>query len=66
MREKVTKTLCPCIRPRLRRGSLIPSALRGLTMTGHPWPGIVLAASMPLDPLRADSARPSDGAFGVA
>ena len=32
---------------------------------GHPWPIAALAASMPLNPLRNDSVRPSEGAIGV-
>jgi len=46
-------------------GSLFPSLLQGHAAKGHPWPIVALAASMPLNPLRNDSTRPSDGAFGV-
>ncbi|MDH4553672.1 hypothetical protein E8F11_00520, partial [Pseudomonas sp. BN417] len=35
---EVTKKACPCIRPRLRRGLLAPSLLRGPGVRGHPWP----------------------------
>ena len=60
----------------------VPSLLQGLAAKGHPWPiaalgsGILLrstscihaivAASMPLNPLRNDYARPADGAFVLA
>ena len=60
-RGKVGKTLAPDIRPRLRRGSLTPSLLRGLAAKGHSWPIASLAASMPLNPLRNDSVRPPEG-----
>ncbi len=35
---KGTKKSCPCIRPRLRRGSFSPPSLRGSPYKGHPWP----------------------------
>ncbi len=58
--KKVTKNACPCIRVSLRSTSLIPSTLRGPAYKGHPWPFTLLAASMPLAPLRADSIRPPE------
>ncbi len=57
---KGTKKSCPCIRPRLRRGALAPSLLRGPAYKGHPWPFTPLAASMPLAPLHSDSTRPPE------
>ena len=59
---KETKRSSPDIRPQLRRGSLATSLLRGHASKGHPWPIAALAASMPLNPLRNDSTRPSEGA----
>ena len=47
-------------------GSLAPSLLQGHAAKGRPWPIAALAASMPLNPLRNDSTRPPDVAFGVA
>jgi len=41
-------------------GSLAPSLLQGPAAKGHPWPIAALAASMPLNPLRNDSARPPE------
>jgi len=38
----------PIIRPRLRRGSLIPSPLQGHAAKGRPWPIAALATSMSL------------------
>ena len=64
--SKVSKNACPCIRPRLRRGSLAPSTLRGYAAKGHPWPIAALSASMPLAPLRIDSARPPEGPRSAA
>jgi len=58
--KKVTKNACPCIRPRLRRGSFAPSPLRGSSYKGHPWPFTTLAASLRLAPLRNDSAHPPE------
>ena len=55
----------PDIRPRLRRGSLLPSPLQGHATKGHPWPIVALATSMSLNPLRGDSTRPPEGDFGV-
>ena len=63
---KETKRSSPTIRPQLRWGSLAPSSLRGHAAKGHPWPIAALAASMPLNPLRNDSARPAEGAIYVA
>src|SRR5690606_12220854 len=60
--KKVTKNACPCIRPRLRRGSFAPSPLRGSSYKGHPWPFTTLAASLRLAPLRNDSAHPPERA----
>ena len=54
---KGTKKSCPCIRPRLRRGSLAPVTFQGPAATGHPWPNAALAASMPLNPFHATCAR---------
>ncbi len=56
----------PDIRPRLRRGSLLPSPLQGPAAKGHPWPIAALATSMSLNPLHGDSTRPPEGDFGVA
>ena len=65
--EKVTKEKgTPFIRPRLRRGSLVPSPLQGHATKGHPWPIVALATSMSLNPLRGDSTRPPEGDLGVA
>ena len=55
----------PDIRPRLRRGSLVPSPLQGHATKGHPWPIVALATSMSLNPLRGDSTRPPEGDLGV-
>ena len=55
---KGNQNACPCIRPRLRRGTLASSLLRGHGTRGHPWPHTPLAASMPLVPLTR-CARPS-------
>ena len=54
----------PDIRPRLRRGSLLPMPLRGPAYTGHPCPVMPLAASLRLAPLRDISTRPPDGDSG--
>ena len=62
---KETKRSSPDIRPRLRRGSLATSLLRGHAAKGHPWPIAALAASMLLNPLHNDSVRPPEGAIGV-
>jgi len=53
------------MRVSLRSTPLVPSLLQGPAAKGHPWPIAALAASMPLNPLRNDSTRPPDGAFGV-
>jgi len=58
--KKVTKNACPCIRPRLCRGSFTPSLLQGSAYKGHPWPFKPFAASLPLNPLRNDSAHPPE------
>ena len=58
LRAKVTKTLRPIIRPRLRRGSLIPSPFQRPAAKGHPWPIAALAASIPLNLLHDDSIHP--------
>ena len=63
--KKVSKETHPCIRPRLRRGSLVPSLLQGHAAKGHPWPIAALAASMPLNPFHGDSTRPPEGDLGV-
>ena len=63
--KKVSKETHPYIRPRLRRGSLIPSPLQGHATKGHPWPIVALATSMSLNPLRGDSTRPPEGDLGV-
>ncbi len=55
----------PDIRPRLRRGSLVPSPLQGHAVKGHPWPITALAPSMSLNPFHGDSTRPPEGGFGV-
>ncbi len=55
----------PTIRPRLRRGSLLPSPLQGHATKGHPWPIVALATSMSLNPLRGDPTRPPEGGLGV-
>jgi len=57
---KGTKKSCPCIRPRLRRGSLAPVTFQGSAAKGHPWPIAALAASMPLNPFQATCARPPE------
>ena len=62
---KETKRSSPDIRPRLRRGSLVPSSFRGPAWKGHPWPIRPLAASMRLVPLHDDSTRPPEGTIGV-
>ncbi len=66
---KVTKRSCPLHPARLRRVPSLHHCSRGPTgcgppTKGHPWPIAALAASMPLNPLRNDSTRPPDGAFG--
>ena len=63
--KKVSKETHPYIRPRLRRGSLVPSPLQGHAAKGHPWPIAALATSMSLNPLRGDSTRPPEGDLGV-
>ena len=63
--KKVSKETHPYIRPRLRRGSLVPSPLHGHAEKGHPWPITALAASMPLNPFHGDSTRPPEGDLGV-
>ena len=60
--QKYPKRPCPGVRPSLRSGSLAPVPLRGHAATGHPWPIAALPASMPGDPLRETSTRPSEGA----
>ena len=65
-RESNQRESTPRIRPRLRRGSLAPSTLRGYAAKGHPWPIAALSASMPLAPLRIDSARPPEGPRSAA
>src|SRR5690606_1300091 len=51
----------PDIRPRLRRGSLLPVPLRGYVTKGRPFPFAPPSASMPRVPLRNTSTRPTDG-----
>ena len=63
--KKVSKETHPCIRPRLRRGSLAPSPLQGHATKGHPWPIAALATSMSLNPFHGDSTRPPEGDLGV-
>ena len=63
--KKVSKETHPCIRPRLRRGSLAPSPLQGHAVKGHPWPITALATSMSLNPFHGDSTRPPEGDLGV-
>ena len=63
--KKVSKETHPCIRPRLRRGSLAPSPLQGHAAKGHPWPIAALATSMSLNPFHGDSTRPPEGDLGV-
>ena len=58
--KKVSKNACPCIRPRLRRGSLAPMMFQGPAAKGHPCPIAALAASMPLNPLHITCARPPE------
>ena len=58
--KKVSKNACPCIRPRLRRGSLAPVTFQGPAAKGHPWPIAALAASMPLNPFHITCARPPE------
>ncbi len=58
--KKVSKNACPCIRPRLRRGSLAPATFQGPAATGHPWPNAARAASMPLNPFHVTCARPPE------
>ena len=58
LRAKVTKTLRPIIRPRLRRGPLTPSPFQRHAAKGHPWPIAALAASMPLNLFHDDCVRP--------
>ena len=65
-RESNQRESTPRIRPRLRRGSLAPSTLQGHAPKGRPCPFGALAASMPLDPLRIDSARPPEGPRSAA
>jgi hypothetical protein len=52
--------------PRLRRGSFTPATLRGPAPNGHPCPCGALAASMPLDPLRAARVQPAPKSRFVA
>ena len=63
--RKVSKRRAPDIRPgttlRYVPGSFPPSVLQGSAYKGRPWPFTPFAASMPLNPLRTDSAHPSDG-----
>ena len=56
--QKEPKGPRPIVRPSLRSGSLAPVLLRGLAVTGHPWPITALPASMPVDPLHRTSSRP--------
>ena len=65
-RESNLRESTPRIRPRLRRGSLAPSTRRGHAANGHPWPIAALAASMPLNLLRINSARPPEGPRSAA
>ena len=58
--SKVSKNACPCIRPRLRRGSLAPMMFQGPAAKGHPCPIAALAASMPPTPLHITCARPPE------
>ena len=58
--KKVSKNACPCIRPRLHRGSLAPMMFQGPAAKGHPCPIAALAASMPLNPLHITCARPPE------
>ena len=46
---------------RFAPGSFAPSPFQGHAAKGHPWPIASLAASMPLNPLRNDSVRPTEG-----
>ena len=45
-----------------QRTALASVPLRGHAVTGHPWPGTALPASMPVNPLRRTSIRPPEGA----
>ena len=63
--KKVSKETHPCIRPRLRRGSLAPSPLQGHATKGRPWPIVALATSMSLNPFHGDFTRPPEGGLGV-
>ena len=64
-RPKSKQKVLPLASGPTSSGSLVPSLLQGPAAKGHPWPIAALAASMPLNPLRNDSTRPPDGAFGV-
>ena len=59
-RESNQRESTPGIRVSLRSTSLIPSLFQGHVAKGHPWPIAPLAASMPLNPFRNDSARPPE------
>ena len=56
------KGLAPAYGPRFAQVPLTPVPLRGHAVTGHPWPGTALPASMPVNPLRRTSIRPPEGA----
>ncbi len=64
--KKVTKNACPCIRPRLRRGSFAPSPLRRPSYKSHPWPFTTLAASLRLALYATIPLTLLKGAVGVA
>ncbi|SDH26857.1 hypothetical protein SAMN05216605_105234 [Pseudomonas abietaniphila] len=56
---QVTKGLRLLVGLLLRRSSFNPATLRGPALNGHPCPSSALAASMPLDPLRATCVQPA-------
>ena len=51
----------PCPSLRYGPGSFVPSTFQGHAAKGRPWPIAALAASMPLNPLHADSTHLPDG-----
>src|SRR3989344_6251029 len=57
--QKKPKGLAPTLALRCAAGSLIPSPLQGHGTTGHPWPDVPLAASLPLNPPPGHSLRPA-------
>ena len=68
--KKVSKETHPYIRPRLRRGSLVPSPLQGHdrmwpTDEGPSLAHAALATSMSLNPFHGDSTRPPEGDLSV-